>query len=288
MNGDDFDEVINVIDRFADNPFVDALSRSKRAELYRRWRRLSRFSFLLATERRQINNRIRPHTFAISVVLPLTPSGWERLWERRIANREIGSEDIDTIAPAEASGTRAMLPHALLIDWWGTDPPGGMGLHRYKRYATCVLPLHIGVFWDGVAPMRFMAEPINAVTERMCFRLGFERSTFTGRLRPMFLPGFRPHAKNGFIGAGGIATACCGTSLVADRRISLVTRPGQFRWPSIPGRIWRLNTRGSCGVAMSPCSIAQLGSKRHRHQNCRLDLSVLCAHSNFWANFGRY
>ena len=110
---------------------------------------------------------------AISILLPLTPSG----------ARKILAREVDAVRLADADiGTAPDIPVTLMLDTWIVRPEfkkNESGIDYYHRrtdhagYGSLLLPLHAGLFWDGHQDTTVFVEPDNTKIALLCRQLGF-------------------------------------------------------------------------------------------------------------------
>jgi hypothetical protein len=162
-----------------------------RRALYERWMSWSARSFVYVAHRDQG----RVAQVAVSIILPLTTSAGARIWRREIDAVELEEGDIHG-GPGDAP--------CLLLDTWIVKPkepkkgpqphvvdlltklarPARVRRVGHELHGTALIPLHLGIFWDGERDVTVLVEPDSPrIAELLCKPLGFEGAPKGGCFR---------------------------------------------------------------------------------------------------------
>jgi hypothetical protein len=147
---------------------------SSRWDLYSTWFRINRQAFLLLDKRNEKTNAWE--TIAVSIVLPLTGEGCERLSKGRVSVVDLRDLEI---------ARQGLQPAAFLVDTWIVKKIGrARRIDRpiresHKKYARALLYVHIGIFWDSISATSFLVEADNSHIRSICEDIGFDGSQKT-------------------------------------------------------------------------------------------------------------
>lgn len=149
------------------------LTGAARSTLYQTWFRRRQEVFLLLDRWSLDNGRWEP--VAVSIVLPLSDTGYNRLLQKQVAIIEM----VDEIAPNQDPSTK------LLLDTWIVKPRRKASAADkivqvpHEQFGHALPLVHLGMFWNGTARTTLIVEADNPHIRRLCAHVGFDSSRRT-------------------------------------------------------------------------------------------------------------
>jgi hypothetical protein len=172
------DELNHFVTLSIDDPYIGDVAGThpelkkerERLELYMRWQRLVPDGFLYLKRADADGARI----IAVSIVLPLTTRGSEKIWSRQADAVRLRDDDF--------LASRGQISR-LMLDTWIVAPLKQAELDEKKvarewhdGYGKSLLLRHVARFWDGESECHFLVEPDSPKLDAYVQRLGFEPS----------------------------------------------------------------------------------------------------------------
>jgi hypothetical protein len=145
------------------HPELDGATRSA---LYQRWFHRRREAFLILDSWAQV---------AVSILLPLTNAGYDRLLQKQMSVIGISDE----IAPQQDTSNK------LLLDTWIVKPRGkATAIDKvvqvpHERFGHALPLVHLSIFWNGVEATTLIVEADNQHIRTLCAHVGFDSSRRT-------------------------------------------------------------------------------------------------------------